>query len=59
MLPPTLYSRPQCELRPDVAETLDRLAERIVERAAQNRADDGFALRVFDAGCGAGTSRRK
>jgi len=43
-----------CELRPDVAETLDRLAERIVERAAENRAEDGFALRIFDAGCGAG-----
>ena len=55
----TLYSRPQCELRPDVAETLDRLAERIVERAAQNRADDGFALRVFDAGCGAGHLTKK
>ena len=55
----TLYSRPQCELRPDVAETLDRLAERIVERAAQNRAEDGFALRIFDAGCGAGHLTKK
>jgi SAM-dependent methyltransferase len=52
----TFYAR--SPLRPDVAETLDRLAERIVERAGRNRGDE-YALRIFDAGCGAGHLTRK